>query len=510
MELLQQEEVSKIHRSSGSFQMFNYLEDCKISDDDLDEIELVEFNASGKRLLTAKSGVGMQGSGKKTKGPMDLYLMKPETIVQRRKESKMRQMSIKDSDPEARVRTVQYIARFFYQAGIPFNAACLDSFKYMVEAIRRYGPNLKPPSYHELQVPLLKKELQLSNDMLEDHKKKWSKYGCSIMSDAWTDRRQRSIINFLVNCLAGILFVESVDASSYMKTWDRLYELLDALVERTGEKNVIQVVIDNGSNYVSVGKLLQAKRKNLFWTPCAAHCVDLILEDIGKLPNKELVRCKVTRFATTYLTLERVHKQKINLRKMFTSDEWVKSKFYKEAKGKRATDVVLMPSFWNEIVYALKVMGPLVGVLRLVDNEKKPTMGYIYEAMDRAKEAIQKAFDGNEEKYKNVFSLMDKRWENQLHHPLHAASHFLNPQFFYNDPSIATNKEIVKGLYDCIEKLIPNHDDQDKIIDQLHLYKEAEGMFVDPMVLRSKSKRAPAQWWSSYGMETPELMSLAI
>jgi len=40
-----------------------------------------------------------------------------------------------------------------------------------------------------------------------------------------------------------------------------------------------------------------------------------------------------------------------------------------------------MPSFWNIIVYILKVMGPLVRVLRLVDNERKPTMGYIYEAM---------------------------------------------------------------------------------------------------------------------------------
>ena len=26
-----------------------------------------------------------------------------------------------------------------------------------------------------------------------------------------------------------------------------------------------------------------AKRQHLFWTPCAAHCLDLILEDIGKL-----------------------------------------------------------------------------------------------------------------------------------------------------------------------------------------------------------------------------------
>ena len=34
----------------------------------------------------------------------------------------------------------------------------------------------------------------------------------------------------------------------------------------------------------------------------------------------------------------------------------------------------------------LKVSGPLVCVLRLVDGEKKTPMGYIYEAMNRAKD----------------------------------------------------------------------------------------------------------------------------
>ncbi|GKV01898.1 hypothetical protein SLEP1_g14410 [Rubroshorea leprosula] len=156
-----------------------------------------------------------------------------------------------------------------------------------------------------------------------------------------------------------------------------------------------------------------------------ASCKRLLTAKSG-VGMQELARYGVTRFATTYLTLERVHKQKINLRKMFTSNEWMKSKFYKEVKGRRVTDVVLMPSFWNETVYALKVMGPLVGVHHLLDNEKKLAMGYIYELMDRTKEAIQKAFDGNEEKYKHVFSLIDNKWENQLHHPLHAAGHFLN------------------------------------------------------------------------------------
>ena len=98
------------------------------------------------------------------------------------------------------------------------------------------------------------------------------------------------------------------------------------------------------------------------------------------------MRHAITRFVTSYLTLEWFHKEKVNIRKMFISDEWILSKLSKEPKGKEAAKVVLMPSFWNSVVYTLKVMTPLVKVLRLLDGERKSTMGYIYEAKDKAKE----------------------------------------------------------------------------------------------------------------------------
>ncbi|GAA0186303.1 hypothetical protein LIER_33591 [Lithospermum erythrorhizon] len=49
-------------------------------------------------------------------------------------------------------------------------------------------------------------------------------------------------------------------------------------IEEIGEKYVIQVVTDNGSAYKKASALLMRKRKNLYWTPCAAHCINLILE----------------------------------------------------------------------------------------------------------------------------------------------------------------------------------------------------------------------------------------
>ncbi|KAI5427837.1 hypothetical protein KIW84_033025 [Lathyrus oleraceus] len=38
------------------------------------------------------------------------------------------------------------------------------AFKLMLEAVGSYGPHLKPPSFHELRVPLLQKELEYTKD----------------------------------------------------------------------------------------------------------------------------------------------------------------------------------------------------------------------------------------------------------------------------------------------------------------------------------------------------------
>lgn len=123
---------------------------------------------------------------------------------------------------------------------------------------------------------------------------------------------------------------------------------------------------------IDVGKYLEARRPHIFWTPCAAHCLDLLLEDIGKIPKvkrtiqrgcalvgflynhslalnlmrkftkkKELVRHGVTRFATTFLTLRRLHTLKSCLRKLIKSDEWAALKVSKEPKGKKASATIL-------------------------------------------------------------------------------------------------------------------------------------------------------------------------
>ncbi|CAM8981053.1 unnamed protein product [Rhodiola kirilowii] len=193
---------------------------------------------------------------------------------------------------------------------------------------------------------------------------------------------------------------------------------------------------------------------------------------------------------------------------MVTSEEWNNSKWSNEAGGKKIATFILEDTFWKDVLYALKLGSPLIEVLRMVDGERKPPMEYIYEAMDRAKETIAKSFSAKKD-YKLAFQFIDKRWDCQLHQPLHAAGYYLNPEFQYDNPS-SRCEEVMSSLYACIRRLNPDMEVQDKISDELDLYRNACGLFGDDLAVRQRKKKSPAEWWAAYGASTPNLQKFAI
>ena len=79
----------------------------------------------------------------------------------------------------------------------------------------------------------------------------------------------------------------------------------------------------------------------------------------------------------------------------------------------------------------------------------------------------------------------------QLHQPLHAAGHFLNPELYYSNPSIEDCSKVMTRLYDCISRLVLELATQDKILEELSLYKEAQGLFGKNMAVRQRNTIAP-------------------
>ncbi|PKU85227.1 hypothetical protein MA16_Dca025470 [Dendrobium catenatum] len=224
------------------------------------------------------------------------------------------------------------------------------------------------------------------------------------------------------------------------------------------------------------------KRKHLYWTPCAAHCIDLILEKLGDLPQHKNALTKAKKLSCAWA---------------------------KKAEGKEIRKIVLNDRFWQSVLYAITTTRPLVHVLRMVDAEKKPAMGFIYNAMDEAKEMIASNLGGSEGSFREIWNIIDDRWELQLHRHLHAAGYYLNPQYQYAENK-STNPEIKLGLYHCMDRLISDATERSNADLQLVPFRNKEGFFGLQQAKDTIAKRSPVEWWIQFGDGTPELQRFAV
>ena len=127
--------------------------------------------------------------------------------------------------------------------------------------------------------------------------------------------------------------------------------------------------------------------------------------------HMELVRPAITRFGTHFLTLQSLISQEEDLQKMFSCDEWISSRWACSQDAKETKTKVNDSAFWKKIAEVVKIVEPLVKVLRLVDGEIL-AMGYIYEAMDQAKEHIKATYKDKLAKYGPIWEIIDRRWNN--------------------------------------------------------------------------------------------------
>ena len=107
--------------------------------------------------------------------------------------------------------------------------------------------------------------------------------------------------------------------------------------------------------------------------------------------DRDLLRPETTCFATKFISLEILVCYEVDLKRMCTKNEW--REFNKDRSRKilrdKVSNLILTDRFWKKAGEVQTIMEPLVKVLKLVDQDKNPTLSIIYEAMDRAKLAIK-------------------------------------------------------------------------------------------------------------------------
>jgi len=253
---------------------------------------------------------------------------------------------------KAREDACEWIAKTIFENAVPFNIVNSKSWRQMLEAVGKYGEGLKGPSAYELGEKYLPLEVAAKKELLGTFLESCKIHGCSLMSDAWTDRKGRSIMNLVLNCYSGTMFYESENTSKDIHDGYFIYNLINTTIEKLGEECVVQVVTDNASNNIAASKLLDVRRPHIFWTFCGAHTVNLMLQDIARIKpirsaimmarevtvfiyghtlvldwmrectGGDLIRPGVTRFATAFLSLQSIKNKKKGLKRMVNSTHW--------------------------------------------------------------------------------------------------------------------------------------------------------------------------------------------
>ncbi|ERM96750.1 hypothetical protein AMTR_s05557p00004620 [Amborella trichopoda] len=222
----------------------------------------------------------------------------------------------------------RFVGKWFYDKGIPFDAINSPYFPLMVNAIQRAG---------------------LGN---------WPRTGITLMSDGWLNKvSKKEIVNFFAYSPKGTTFLSSKDVSWTKKDANFYGRLYDQIVDEMGDKHVVQFITDNARACVSAG----SKRKHLIWTACAAHSIDLMLEEIGEIKimketlqeareqskKKEIIRLAITRFATDYLAMDFIREYEGAIKRLFTSEEWLNDHLSKSSTGLKVDGIVSNRRFWS-------------------------------------------------------------------------------------------------------------------------------------------------------------------
>ncbi|XP_020098383.1 uncharacterized protein LOC109717117 [Ananas comosus] len=384
----------------------------------------------------------------------------------------------------------QSLAKFFIMNNISFNVVQSALFLDLIKDVANYGSGYKVPSYSTLRIKLITNEKKEAETYVGKVKSSWHLSGCTIMSDGWTDLKGKAFTNVIAYSPGGAIFMNSFECSKERKTAMYLKDILSSVIEDIRPDNVVQLITDNGSNFLVADDMLLGKYPRMYKTRCVTHGLQLLLKDIYKnvewvrividearlienhmykhtvllalmreATHKELKHPCATRFASNFLVLQSLVDVENELRLFVASAEWRESNLNKSRQAKKVTELVQNNEFWNRAKEVLQALEPIVRVLRLVDGEGS-TSGYLYDAMERAKEAIKCRLGNNQNKFMRIWDLFDERRNGNIIHPIHAAAALLNPAYMCRE-GFRESREMKDGIDFMFENLILPEEKED-------------------------------------------------
>uniref|UniRef100_A0ACD6AS82 Uncharacterized protein n=1 Tax=Avena sativa TaxID=4498 RepID=A0ACD6AS82_AVESA len=223
----------------------------------------------------------------------------------------------------------------------------------------------------------------------------------------------------------------------------------------------MQIVTDNGSNYKKACELLIAEYPHIFWQPCAAHTINLMLKDIARFPEVdevvisakricrffyntkrlhekmrntvggELIRPNATRFGTVFIFLQSYFDKKDKFREWMVSADWRNSEWRNEPDFDYVENCLTSSKWWTDLKWVLDSVEPLYTMLRYADQQKNGTTSGFQLRMTNAIHMMEAHFGSGTDEFKKYMSKVAPRVSHLYTDTLLNAANVLDPEGHY-------------------------------------------------------------------------------
>jgi hypothetical protein len=140
-------------------------------------------------------------------------------------------------------------ANFFYQANVPFNVVRHPSFTATVRATLLARFVYEPPSYHAMRTTLIEPtKKHVEAEVKKATKQSIEVYGATICTDGWDNVTRQPLMNVMLSCHAGDIFLGSMDTTGNKKMKAYIATELKKFIEDVGPRFVTQICTNNATN----------------------------------------------------------------------------------------------------------------------------------------------------------------------------------------------------------------------------------------------------------------------
>ncbi|CAI7777090.1 unnamed protein product [Closterium sp. NIES-53] len=223
-----------------------------------------------------------------------------------------------------------------------------------------------------------------------------------------------------------------------------------------------------------------------------------------------LVRPGATRFGTQVIMIARFLEVKLSLKEMVISEEWGQVAVARKEEGRAVRRLLLQETFWESVGVVLCLMNPIYEVLRVVDR-RSLVMGQIYGLMLDATVKTNEAATAAA----SVKAIIAKRWDGQLHNPLHALGWLLNPRNQYVE-EVQNDAEVREGAEAVIQAREGSVEKRMILAAQIASFHKGEGRLGAKdarwaaTTLVASGRLTEAEWWAMFGGEVRALRDFAV